>query len=373
MAFVSTNSVNLTTTSATQAGDWLWAIKTALKAAGWDVLGSGDGTSFQNGGSTDYVTSQTVASNNNAWIRLREPGGVGGREYLFAKGSASDRLLVKYSRSSGFTTVPGSASAIPTTGLTGDGVVFLGTSTGFSATGTGTNTYDQAATVTPASPTLAVIQPGYVSCVASDTPVNGVYGWWAFQNTLGNGFPQYMMFTEGMDAATCSPLDYDPSIRQWARASAQGNADDQRGYNTNTVNLVQFWEGYPAVWSSPTTATYRLSGCGMISNMIFNTAGAAVNWVWPQPAASATPALSPYNGKSGLLPVLIYKAGAIAAGNLPKGFTSGLRFTYGPFNNCDTLDLTTSTPYITIYASTMSSAATAWVVQPWVPNVIAKY
>jgi hypothetical protein len=373
MAFVSTNSVNLTTTSATQAGDWLWAIKTALKAAGWTVQGSGDGTSFQNGGSTDYITSQTVASNNNAWIRLREPSGVGGREYLFAKGSASDRLLVKYSRSSGFTTVPGSASAIPTTGLTGDGVVFLGTSTGFSATGTGTNTYDQAATVTPASPTLAVIQPGYVSCVASDTPVNGVYGWWAFQNTLGNGFPQYMMFTEGMDSTTCSPLDYDPSIRQWSRASAQGFGDDQRAYNANTVNLVQYWEGYPAVWSSPTAATYRLSGCGMISNMVFNTAGGAISWVWPQPAASATPALSPYNGKSGLLPVLIYKAGAVAAGNLPKGFTSGLRFTYGPFNNCDTLDLTTSTPNITLYASTMSGAATAWIVQPWVQNVIAKY
>ena len=371
MAFVSTNSVNLVTTNATQAGDWIWAIKTALKAAGWTVLGSGDGTSFQNGGSTDYIISQTVANNNTAWIRLREPSGAGGREYLFAKGAAADRLLVKYSRSSGFTTAVGSASAIPTTGLTGDGVVWIGNTIGFSATGTGTNTYDLAATTAPAGATLGAINTGYVSCVASDTPVNGVYGWWAFQNTLGTGQVQWMIFTEGMDAATCSPLDYDPSIRQFATGS-NGLNSDQRGTNSAVTALVQYWEGYPSPWASPTTASYRLAGCGMISNLIFTTAGAAFAWVWPSATGSGVPALSPYNGKSGLLPVLIYKAFTATAGFLPKGFTSGLRFTYGPFNPCDTLDLTTSTPNIVLYLNAMSSA-NSWVVQPWVPNVIAKY
>jgi len=372
MAFVSTNSVNLVTTNATQAGDWIWAIKTALKAAGWTVLGSGDGTSFQNGGSTDYITSQTVANNTNAWIRLREPGGAGGREYVFAKGAAADRLLIKYSRSSGFTSYPApTAATIPTTGASGDGAVWLGSTVGFSATGTGTNTYDLAATTAPAAATLGAISTGYVSCVASDTPVNGVYGWWAFQNTLGTGAAQFMMFTEGMDSTTCSPLDYDPSIRQFATCS-NGLVTDQRGYNANTPNLVQYWEGYPSPWASPTTASYRLAGCGMVSYNIFNLAGAIAGWVWPSATGSGVPALSPYNGKSGLLPILIYKAGTATAGFLPKGFTSGLRFTYGPFNSCDTLDLTTSTPNIVIYANNMSGA-TSWVTQPWVQNVLPLY
>jgi hypothetical protein len=371
MAFWAINSVNLVTTNATQAGDWIWAIKTALKAAGWTVLGSGDGTSFQNGGSTDYITSQTVANNNNAWIRLREPSGAGGREYLFAKGAAADRLLVKYSRSSGFTSVPGSASAIPTTGASGDGVVWIGSTVGFSPTGTGTGSFDQAATTAPAIATLAAVSTGYVSCVASDTPVNGVYGWWAFQNTLGTGQVQYMIFTEGMAAETCSPLDYDPSIRQFA-GCVGGIGTDQRGYNSNTPNLVQYWEGYPSPWASPTTASYRLAGCGMVTYNIFNLAGTIVGWVWPSAIGSGVPALSPYNGKSGLLPVLIYKAGVATAGFLPKGFTSGLRFTYGPFNSCDTLDLTTSTPNIVLYNNVMNGGQ-SWVVQPWVQNVLAKY
>lgn len=365
MAFVSTNSVNLVTTNATQAGDWLWAIKTALKVAGWTVLGSGDGTSFQNGGSTDYITSQTVASNTNAWIRLREPSGAGGREYLFAKGAAADRLLVKYSRSSGFTSYPApTAATIPTTGATGDGVVWLGTNVGFSATSTGTNTYDQAANVVPIVATLGGISTGYVSCVASDTAVNGVYGWWAFNNTLGSGTVQYMMFTEGMDSVTCSPLDYDPSVRQFAAPIAQ------RAYNNAATGMMHYWQGYPSPWASPTTATYRVTGCGMMSYMLFTTAGAVTSWIWPLATANGAPALSPYNGKSGLLPVLVYRGGAASAGDTPKGFTSALRFSYGPFNNCDTLDLTTSTPYIILYGNQMSGGIVGWVGQPWVQNVL---
>lgn len=357
-------ATNLTCTDATIVGDIIWATKTALKLAGWTVRGSSDGTTWQNGGSTDHITSQAVANNAGAWIRLREPSGAGGREYVFFRGSAGTRsIIAKYSRSVGFGT-GGAAQALPTTGASGDGVVWLANVGGFSATATGTNTYDMATTTFGQQVPYGAISTGYINCVASDTPVNGVYGFWGFINTQGTGAVQIIWYSEGMDASTCSPLDNDPSIRQ------NGNLLTLRSYNNNAGNSAQYWVGYPAVWSSPTTAAYSVAGCGMTTYNGYTSIGLINTWIWPLAPGNLVQALSPYNGKSGLFPVLVAQGGAAVAGALPKGFTSGVRIVYGVFNSCDTLDLTTTSPSIILGSTTYSGTVPSWIVFPWVQNVL---
>jgi hypothetical protein len=81
-------------TLATNNGDALiFALKTFLKARGWTVPQSSDGTTLNQNG-TDQITSVGSGaggmSNANAWFVLQEPGVYGGRQrqFLFYKSSA---------------------------------------------------------------------------------------------------------------------------------------------------------------------------------------------------------------------------------------------------------------------------------------------
>ena len=355
MAFVGSTN-NIYSSAAPVVGTFT-AIKTALLAAGWVIQGSSNGTStFSNASSVDNTGNFAA---NGSWLRIREPSGAGGREYLFYRGSATTGLI-KYSRSVGFGT-GGGLTAAPTTGASGDGVVWVGSQVGFSATYSGTNTYDQAATGAAQCATFSFGSDGYVSCVASDTATNGVYGWWLVVYALGAGTMGAVIYTDAVAVGTCPATDYDPSYRQIA-GSSQWYA-----YDSATANRCHYWQAYPLVWSSPTTAAYRTDAPGW--SWWGGTDGALTYAVTAFPVASSgASGLNPYTEKPQLIPSMIQIINL--AGFPPKGFTSNVLYTCGPFNATDTLDLTSSTARIVVSGVTPTGALAIWLTFPWVQNVL---
>lgn len=113
----------------------LWQLKEALKAEGWTVLGSGDGTagSFSTSGDillTWSTSSDPVAgavTNRRAWWRMQSPDLH--RELLFqheAWNVATDGIGITYSRSAGFTGTADGAVAANVAPTATDGIVFSG-------------------------------------------------------------------------------------------------------------------------------------------------------------------------------------------------------------------------------------------------------
>lgn len=354
MAFV--GSVNNVFTAADSVAGLFAAIKTALLAAGWVIQGSSNGTStFSNASSVDNTGNFAA---NGSWLRIREPSGAGGREYVFYRGSATT-ALIKYSRSVGFGT-GGGLTAAPTTGVSGDGVVWLGTQVGFSASATGTNTYDQAATGAAQCATISGVSDGFVSCVASDTATNGVYGWWAFSCSRGTGTLGCAAYTDAVAVGSCPVTDNDPSYRQFTTSSGW------YGWDVSTSLRCHFWQAYPAVWSSPTTAQYRTEAPGFSYWSATNGALTAIGQIWPP--LNTTSGLNPYNDKPQLIPCFISVINLV--GSPPKGFTSNVLYALGPFNNTDTLDLTAPTARILVSGFTLGGSLSTWLTFPWVQNTL---
>jgi len=356
MAFVGSANNIITTTDV--VAPTFTAIKTALLAAGWVIQGSSNGTStFSNASSVDNTAN---FASNGSWLRIREPSGAGGREYVFYRGTATS-ALIKYSRSVGFGT-GGGLTAAPTTGASGDGVVFYGATVGFSATGTGTNTYDVASTGAAQCTALTVSANGYVSCVASDTTTNGVYGWWLNAYTQGTGLNQFILYTDAVSSVSAPATDYDPSYRQFGTNTTWWGAD------VASVYRCHYWQAYPLVWSSPTTAVYRVDAPGFSAFVSSSGALGALSNIWP-PSSAAT-GLSVYNDRSQVTPYLI--GASNVAGSPPKGLTSNVMTVTGPFNPTDTLDLTTTTARIVVTQAIAGfpGILTQWLTFPWLQNVL---
>ena len=100
-------------------------LKEDLKAAGWTVVSSGDGTGGNYSLGTDWITSPAVFVQNGSWIALRSPRAPN-RQLLFGHkgGTADTSWYLAYSRSAGFT--GGAAATYPTAPDVG---TVLGTST----------------------------------------------------------------------------------------------------------------------------------------------------------------------------------------------------------------------------------------------------
>lgn len=335
MAYVGT--VNYPVTTATGAAEILHVIKSALLAAGWELLASSNGTTYTAGASPDRVPDVTAWNNASAWCRLREPGGVGGREYCFMRGSSTISAIWKYSRATGFVGGSPNATTMPTTGAGGDGVVWLASSnTGFGNESLVTTTaYSQS--IIGASPT------GYVSCVASNTAVNGVYGWWYMHWLAGTGAVQEMACTEGVQVNTTPSSDADPSWRSFG-----GSATPWVG------GPVSYWQVYDFTAPISPNRSYIINtgGFGFWSGI--NSGGAGTSVITPRTNIG----FGPYGSAVQTYPVMV---GSTAA--YPKGLATGFCCYSVTLNNLDTLNLTTAEPRVVMNG-------TYGLALPWVPNVL---
>lgn len=326
MAYVGTTNVPSNNTS----GLALFTLKETLKLAGWDVLESGEGT----GGSTaasDLITTGTGTALGsfavaNAWVRVREPGGAGGREYILQNGTTNNSVsvIVKYSRSSGFTT-GATATVAPNTGG-GDGVVWIGTGT------------DAAPVQTSWLPGAAT---GYYHAVASDTAINGVYGFWWY-GYLAGGATARMIGTEAVAPGSTAASDADPSVRY----------RDNIGAASSASQTVQWWEAYGlggAVYRTPHAFGQYIGGA-------FSGSG----YLWPNYNG-----LDPYTGQVPMFSGLFGDPGIMA-----KGFSTEALWFGTVQNAMDTFNLSSATPKITLYGTVVASGISQGLALPWVTGVV---
>lgn len=355
MAYVDGGTAN-TVGTAEGTGGTFNAIKTALLAAGWELMASSNGTTYNSGSSPDNVPDLAAWSNAGAWCRLREPGGAGGREYVFMR-ATSTTGIIKYSRSTGFISgpPPGNAVTLPTTGNNGDGVVWVGTQVGYSATGgagaTPTNTYDLATTGTGQAAAVTASAVGVrIACIASNTPLNGVYGWWYLTYAAGTGTPGQIIYTEAAQAGTYPVEDTDPSYRQicnplfmWA------------GSGPVAANLHHYWQAIGL-----TGYRYVIDGCMGLPTQV-TVAGGAYSRGVPNTGIG----FGTYYGTT----VQTYPVLVGGPQSWPKGYTTGIGCINVNLNNMDTLNLTGAEPRVVVNANNVIAG---WVM-PWVPNIVPLY
>jgi hypothetical protein len=264
---------------------------------------------------------------------MREPGGAGGREYIFQRVAATS-AVVKYSRSDGFST-GGSATTPPTTN-SGDGRIIVGT---------GTDAASGGSTICGAT--------GYVQAIASNTAVNGTYSFWTFQYAAGTGILGGIMMSEGVSAGSTPASDGDPSWRMhstnggtWWSTAAGGNANS-------------WWQGYNLAGETYITAG-NFGGQGSIaSTMPGSSLG---NFM---PGAGAPYGLDPYDSKVSFFPFLIGKTATY-----PKGYTTGISWGTTAQNQLDVFNIGTAEPRIAVATTNTNSTSMPLIVIPWVTNVI---
>lgn len=345
MAYV--GSVNNVVTLGT--ADYFNAIKTALLAAGWELLASSDATNYTAGSSPDRLPDAASWNNSGSWCRLREPGGAGGREYCFMRGSVNTTAIIKYSRATGFIGGSPNATTLPTTGAGGDGVVWLAnTNIGFG---------NEASVTSAASGGNFATASGYVSCVASNTALNGVYGWWMARWAAG-GTPGELLFTEAVQAGTYPSQDLDPSYRLYS-----GTADFFAS-NKSAPTTPQYWQAYD--FSAPISPyrSYVIGGFGGAGTGfgIPYAISSGLN-VTSQMVPRTNIGLGPYGVGAQTYPLLI---GTGFQANYPKGMSTGIVFYNLTLNNCDTFNLTGSEPKVVIQA-------TYGFAMPWIPSTVPVY
>lgn len=148
----------------------MYELKERLKTAGWTVLSSSDGTTYNSSG--DQISSGGSGANgfanNSAWIRLQSPSGAGAPQLTLQRGTTNLPWRIKYSMSAGFS--DGSPGATRTPSATDEAILW----------GSGTD----------ASPTTAALfstDNTYRWNVGADS--SAPYGWWSGAFPLGGGDP----------------------------------------------------------------------------------------------------------------------------------------------------------------------------------------
>jgi hypothetical protein len=323
------------------AADMLYAIYGAMVSASWSCLGSGTGAAGGYSSSGSLITSAATFNSVGAWVRMREPSGAGGREYLMMRGLTATGSLIKYSRSTGFVSGSPGAATAPHTGASGDGQVILGVGT------------DVNATIAGSGSILTDNGTGYAHCVASDTANNGVYGFWAMKTAPTTGILGSFFCSEAVQAGTTNAADTDPSWRVAVGTTAR--AADWWSYSTP---FVSWWEKYGLAG-----ATYRTT-CNIAPPASVSSAGATVTQTSAFPFGALPMGQDPYDpGKAAFINVMLTKYnGTGVTSTWPKGYTTGIQMGSTSQTLLDVFNYSTSEPRILINT-------TVSLVMPWVPNV----
>ena len=341
------------------AGSYLFALKEALLAAGWELVLNSTGASGFTPTIADQLTTPALFGAANAWARLREPAIpvlFARREYILQNGTASGvNAIIKYSRATGFNTPGANGSIAPTTGG-GDGQVVIGTGSDAIPTAT------LLANATGAT--------SYVAAVASDTPSAGTYGgfaWYLLGYTAGPVANVKVVMTEPVTPGSTSSLDQDPTWR-FGTGSGGNVAAAQLAPNwlggawyTNEVIGIQYWQAYGIPAAPPSYIRGGQSAFTALRTPALNA--------WTYQTANFVQA-SPYDGREPMYPMLIGQAGVSSVGigaAVPKGFTTGLATFAATHNLLDTFNLSTADPKIAINLTTNGMVSLA---MPWLTSII---
>lgn len=288
--------------SPSDGNDTFFILKETLKAVGFTVPSSSNGTTFSAG---DILSSSTDFG-SNAWFIVRQPQGAtasyGGvqREYAFQRSTTTRTWRAKYSYSSSFT---GSANA--TTMPTAlDEVRLIGAELpGFA--------FDASTLPTDATYRLNI-------CVDQEPP----FSWYMCLIPNGGGNPLNILLVDGMLSGTYSPLDNDPYVHYYSDSNP-ASALQSSGEITSplTASTIQT----PACWTRKGESNQVYGG---IALMVWS----APNPTNPDDFAGTIGTTNAYNNKDDLLPTVWYRtttANPAGPGGY-KGVASLMKIPAGP-------------------------------------------
>jgi hypothetical protein len=301
----------------------VWLFKCVLKAAGWTISGSSDGTTANLG--TDVLVSSGSGTggiaNSNAWFLAQQPTAVNGyrRQMVFQRGSADTTWRVKLSISG--TMVGGSASQTPNSN---DQLFLLGGGTdvspSFATLFTNNNTYRWHAFAENTSP----------------------YGFWSAGYPNGGGNPNACMIMDGLDATPIE--DSDPYVYYF---SVNGNsilrhvgATGLTGESSTATVVGTSIKGYLRKGSNNEGFVVTPA----IACFAFNNGGGTNTCI---PGGMGT---NPYNQKDDIIPLIYIRPASTAFLN-PTGFKGISKYLkYNPSGRItgDSITVTTTRDYIAI-------------------------
>jgi len=269
MAWLTTYSTQSTLNigfAANKGNIMMYHLKELLKTAGWSVISSSDGTTYNASG--DQISSSDSGAggmdNNNAWFRIQDPGTV--REYVFQRGTTSQAWKWMYSASDKFTGGTPNATTVPTA-TDEQGLAKAGTS---------------AVTMLPTG-------AGFAHIAVQNAAHNGVYAWWLMVSQAGTTLPeQTLMCCDAMDASL-STGDNDPCVH-YGSDDAPVDATVGSTSVASTTDSFRGWMRYNETdeeWSG-LTAAYYYTATGVLYTPGFGL-------------------LNPHNDKFGLLPIPYFR------------------------------------------------------------------
>ena len=179
-------------TIVTNGSEAIFRLKAQMKAAGWVVNQSSDGSTYNAAGDQITLAGSGAGGmdNANAWFELQEPE-TNGRTWSFQHITEST-WRVKLSVAAGFS---GGTPGITRVGSATDEQVMLGAGT--DAAPTGTTLFGAAGTYR-------------IHCTAQSTPEgpagNRAYGWAVFSSTSGAGVLNTLVFQDPLAVGTYPPL-----------------------------------------------------------------------------------------------------------------------------------------------------------------------
>jgi hypothetical protein len=184
------HNVNVVVT--TGAGS-IFNLLTTLLAAGWTVPSSSDGTTYNSSGNQIASASSGAngLDNNNAWFRVRDPGGR--REYVFQRGLNSGAWRVTFSELTRFIIGSPTATVVPSA----------------------TDSQSLIGTGTDAAPTfsalwLDAVATGKTHCVAENAAAGNAYWFWMTQTAAGSGALRSFLIVDAMQVGSYPVADVSP-------------------------------------------------------------------------------------------------------------------------------------------------------------------
>ena len=281
----------------------IFNLKTALKAAGWTVPRSSDGSTYNAAGDQISVpgTGAGGMANTRAWFVIQEPSGV--RQWCIQRGTgvsptSDENWRIKISGAAGFT---GGAPAATVTPSATDQVIILGAGT-------------------DAAPTTAQLMSAAVNGTRQNIGVGGLaerYAWYMLLTNVGLTTTNCLMMHDTLQANGYVSADTDPCVYCVI---------------ANTATVLSGLQGAPG-----NTARAYLGAVTTAAN-----AGMSLPIYGANANSSAFPggvSTSPWNGKDVAVPQMWTRPANVAAPQGFKGFSGVLLSGSVQRTNMDTLDV----------------------------------
>lgn len=313
----------------------IFNVKTLLKAAGWTVPHSGDGTTYNPSG--DQITTGATGAggmdNTSAWFVIQDPGGR--RQYMFQRGSTALIWTVRFSELSKFT----GGSPGPTTAPTAaDQAVLWNNLTFFDANGT---------------------YRFHTVCDSVAIPGSNVYMFWFAAHTTGQAVCQTFFVADGMRTGTYHPLDASPLVHfcNYGTGVTTSSGAIRRNSFGNALQT------YITAWMA-----FGLGGAGYVS-VLLSRYGIPQGYGWPPGASDAG---NYTDGSDSIIEIFVGRHITNGAPSGPKGVLASMRHTGSNRGYPTTINLA-SDPYALIgFAHTTGTAETdtVSVLLPWITGVV---